>query len=244
MNLAIDVGNSHVKYAVFSSGQIIDSFCTPTVTVADIENLSGQYPGINAAIIMSGRGDIQDIEKYLYGKVEKLIVFDSSVPVPIKNLYNSPALGPDRLAAAVAANNLYPRSNIMVVDFGTAITIDMVTERGEYLGGNISPGAGTRFQALNQFTGKLPLCTLSEEISLTASDSQGAIRSGVAMGIIYEIEGYIRDLNEKYENLKIVFTGGESDYFVKKLKNTIFANYDLVLYGLNQILEYNAQSKH
>ena len=68
-----------------------------------------------------------------------------------------------------------------------------------------------------------------------------AIESGVVNGIVYEIEGYIRDLEQRYEDLRIVFTGGESDFFAKRLKNTIFATYDLVAYGLNRILEYNAK---
>ncbi len=138
---------------------------------------------------------------------------------------------------------LYPGNNVLIVDFGTAITFDFVSAEGEFLGGNISPGAATRFRALHHFTDTLPLCSFpqQEKPTLLGDSTRSAIESGVVNGIVYEIEGYIRDLEQRYEDLRIVFTGGESDFFAKRLKNTIFATYDLVAYGLNRILEYNAK---
>ena len=96
---------------------------------------------------------------------------------------------------------------------------------------------------MNRFTGTLPLCSLpqQEKATLLGDSTRSAIEFGVTNGIVYEIEGYIRDLEQRYEDLRIVFTGGESDFFAKRLKNTIFATYDLVAYGLNRILEYNAK---
>jgi len=152
-----------------------------------------------------------------------------------------PGTGADRLAAAVGANTIYPNSDILIVDFGTAITIDVVSG-GEFLGGNITPGAAIRFKALHHFTKKLPLCSLNDNpTELFGNTSVSAIECGVVNGIVYEIEGYIRDLQRKYSDLRIIFTGGDSNFFAKRLKNTIFATYDLVAYGLNRILEYNAE---
>ena len=98
------------------------------------------------------------------------------------------------------------------------------------------------FKALHHFTKKLPLCSLNDNpTELFGNTSVSAIECGVVNGIVYEIEGYIRDLQRKYSDLRIIFTGGDSNFFAKRLKNTIFATYDLVAYGLNRILEYNAE---
>ena len=72
-------------------------------------------------------------------------------------------------------------------------------------------------------------------------DTVSAIEGGVVNGIVYEVEGYIRDLERRYPSLRIIFTGGDSNFFAKRVKKTIFATYDLVAYGLNRILEYNAK---
>ena len=128
-----------------------------------------------------------------------------------------------------------------MVDFGTAITFDMVTAAGEYLGGNISPGAMTRYRALHDYTATLPLLSLPESVTQLGDSSASAVGSGVAQGIIYEVEGYIREMSARYEDMKIIFTGGDANYFAKRLKNAIFATCDLIIYGLNTILEYNAK---
>lgn len=242
MNLAIDLGNSWAKCGVMDNGQAVEIFRMRDLTTEYLDAIFESYPGIDAAIMTASRSTVPGIQDFLRKRVEKFILFDPSVPVPIKNLYETPhTLGSDRLAAAVAANAIYPANNILVVDFGTAITIDLVSDQGEFLGGNISPGASIRFKALHEYTSRLPLLDLHENENHLGRNSKEAIENGVINGIVYEIDGYIRDLDKKIDNLKIIFTGGESNFFVKRFKNTIFANYDLVVYGLNRILEYNAE---
>lgn len=153
-------------------------------------------------------------------------------------------MGRDRLAAAVGANAIYPENDVLIFDFGTAITIDIVTKEGEFLGGNISPGVQSRFRALHDYTARLPLLSMPGDpgvaIPLVADSTDDAITSGVINGIQFEIEGYIEQLSASHDSLKIIFTGGDGIFFAKRLKNTIFATYDLVVHGLNRILEYNA----
>jgi type III pantothenate kinase len=84
--------------------------------------------------------------------------------------------------------------------------------------------------------------SLEEEVEAIGSDTVSAIRSGVVSGITYELEGYIARAEAEFEDLRIIFTGGDANYFAKRLKNTIFATADLVILGLNKILEYNAKS--
>ena len=241
MNLAVDIGNTLAKLTLIENGQVADYVRTGTPDTDFVKKYLAGNPGITAAIMVAPGTEYDGIEKFLRENFKKFIRFDHTVGIPLKNLYKTPeTLGPDRLAAAVGANALYPDSNVLIVDFGTAITIDFVSERGEFLGGNISPGASARFRALNQFTKTLPLCSLNPGTVLVGDTTPAAVESGVANGIVYEIEGYIRDMETKYGSLNIIFTGGDNDYFAKRLKNPIFATYDLVAYGLNRILEHNA----
>ena len=243
MNLAIDIGNTLAKLAVIDDGQVVDFQKTEKIDSAFVEKILEENPEIEAAIIVS-TGEYETAwEQMLEKRMKRFIRFGAETPIPIENGYATPqTLGLDRLAAAVAANALYPNSNVLIVDFGTAITVDFVSAEGRFLGGNISPGAATRFRALHHFTKRLPLCELDEDsVRLLGNSTQTAIESGVVNGIVYEIEGYIRDLQQRYNNLRIIFTGGEGDFFAKRLKNTIFATYDVVAYGLNRILEYNAK---
>lgn len=242
MNLAIDIGNTFAKLAIIENGQVVDFLRTETLDRAYLVELLAAHPEITAAIISSSREWDETVESLLRERMKTFIRFTTAVPVPIRNRYATPeTLGPDRLAAAVGANALYPDSNILIVDFGTAMTIDFVSAGNEFLYGNISPGAGMRFRALHEFTRKLPLHHLTEETVFMGNTSASAIESGVINGIVYEIEGYIRDLTAKYHDLRIIFTGGDGNFFAKRLKNAIFATYDLVPYGLNRILEYNAE---
>ena len=151
-------------------------------------------------------------------------------------------LGKDRLAAAVGANYLQPGKDLLVIDAGTAITYELIDASGSYLGGNISPGMTTRFRALNLFTEKLPLVVEQEYIPLVGTDTETAIQAGVVNGIVCEMDGYIEMLRLKYPNLLVFLTGGHSFYFERRLKNSIFADINLVLTGLNRILEYNVEN--
>jgi len=92
---------------------------------------------------------------------------------------------------------------------------------------------------LHEFTGRLPLVEVKTESPFLGNDTQSAILSGVIYGIIFEMDGYIAGLKEEYSTLSTFLTGGSAFLFVNKLKNAIFANENLVLIGLNRILQYN-----
>jgi type III pantothenate kinase len=242
LNLAIDIGNTFIKMALFEEGQIVDVWRMKEFDEATISKIFDDSPLIDKAIVVDGRGGQQTLEELVSGRVATYIHFWHSVPVPIKNLYSTPAtLGYDRLAAAVGAHTIYPHNPVLIVDFGTAITYDLVTAEGEFLGGNISPGAQSRFRALHDHTRTLPLLSLAGEVTLIGRTTAAAIENGVAMGILFETEGYMEALRGDYSEIKTIFTGGDANYFAKRVKNPIFATSDLVFYGLNAILEYNAK---
>ena len=184
----------------------------------------------------------EDLMTYLKSKLKHFVFFDEHVALPLQVNYETPnTLGKDRLAAVVGANYLCPNRNVLVIDAGTAITYEMVEASGIYIGGNISPGMTTRFRALNQFTKKLPLLVEDENIPQLGVSTKTAIQAGVVNGIVFEMDGYIDMLRAKYHDLLVFLTGGHSFYFERRLKNSIFADINLVLTGLNRILEYNVE---
>ena len=229
--------------ALMERGQIVDTFRMHGYEPGTVEAVFRDYPAIGKAILVCTRDGMEEIEKDVSGRVKRYIRFDHTVPVPIENMYSTPlTLGYDRLAGAVGAHPIYPNHPVLIADFGTAITYDIVTAAGEFLGGNISPGAQSRFRALNEYTSTLPLRGLADNQGFLGKSTDSAIENGVAWGIVFETEGYIRTLKREYDEIKIIFTGGDANYFAKLVKNPIFATSDLVFYGLNAILEYNSGS--
>lgn len=244
MNLVVDIGNTLVKLAVFDGGEIVFQRCAERLHPSMLEELFAAWP-VRRAVVASTRGETDEVTELLRPHVEYLLEFTSQTPVPIGNAYLTPeTLGRDRLAAAVGAAVLYPGRNVLVVDFGTALTIDLVTADGTFRGGCISPGMKTRFRALHDYTAKLPLCAAAEGGELSGLTTRQAIELGVMNGITFEIEGYAARMREQIDDLCVIFTGGDANFFVKRIKNTIFANCNLVFCGLNRILEYNASEEH
>jgi type III pantothenate kinase len=129
---------------------------------------------------------------------------------------------------------------VLVIDAGTAITFDFLSAT-KYNGGNISPGIDMRFRALNKFTIKLPLVARSEDFSFPARNTTDAIIAGVITGVTYEINEYIRTFKKKYKNLKIIITGGDSSFLKDKISAGVIYIPDIVIDGLNFILDYNAK---
>lgn len=244
MNLIIDIGNTRAKVALFSCGKLIESYIVEPLTKEYIDELLQRHPGVNQAIVSSTRDNIDEVVAMLDDIVDYVVGFKPGLtPVPIGNDYHTPlTLGADRLAAAVGGVVLYPESDLLIIDLGTAITVDYV-EGGSFKGGNISPGVTTRFRALADYTAKLPLCSPTYDVLEYGRTTQEAIEQGVMRGVEQEIQGYIDGFSKKNVKKSIILTGGEAKYFVKRIKNTIFADCEPVFFGLNAILEYNAEKQ-
>lgn len=143
--------------------------------------------------------------------------------------YNLPEyLSYDRAAYLIATGFLFKDKPCTVFDFGTTLTVDFISAGGRYLGGNVSPGCRTRFKSLNRYSKSLPLLDTPEDILQEGNSVESSVESGVILGIMFEIEGYIR---QRPQNI-VVFTGGDAIYFAKKMKNSIFVVCNLVLMGL------------
>ena len=163
-------------------------------------------------------------------------------PVPIASRYQTPrTLGADRMAAAVGAWSRWPGRNVLIVDIGTCATFDFLSEDGEYLGGNISPGPLMRLKALHQFTGKLPLVDALGEMPEFGNTTETAIRCGVLNGLRHEIEGYVERYRKMYPRLVVCFTGGVHLDLALADDVEVVTDPYLVPEGLYCILHYNEQ---
>ena len=241
MNLCIDQGNSSTKIGVFDGNILIES------SVFELNNLTKAVEiidrfNIESCIISSVTNQDDYFQRILKQRIKNYFELSHETLVPIENSYLTPeTLGKDRLAAVVGAAFLKPKSDILVIDAGTAITYDFIDSKGVYSGGNIAPGLDMRLRSLHEFTEKLPLIKPAQNSSFLGNDTKSAILSGAVYGIALEIDGYINTLKIKYPQLSTFLTGGSTFYFDTKVKNAIFAEKNLVLIGLNRILQYNVQ---
>lgn len=241
MNLIIEQGNTSTKVAIYKEKQLEVSFMYKQFGVEEVSSICKKYQPTKGIYSTVSNVD-EELIGYLKRTLRHFVFLDETVELPITVQYKTPkTLGKDRLAAVVGAYSLQPERDLLVIDAGTAITYEVVEASGVYLGGNISPGMTTRFKALNHFTKKLPLVCEKNEVLMVGDDTISAIQAGVVNGIVYEMDGYIEALRLKYPNLFVFLTGGHSFYFESRLKNSIFADINLVLTGLNIILEYNVE---
>jgi type III pantothenate kinase len=244
MNLILDIGNSQAKVAIFNNRKILKNIIADEFDLELLSELKAQYPDLTHSILCSVAERDEKLIDILNREFEMFVELNYLTPIPIENLYESKeSLGQDRLAAAVGANHLFPGSDLLVIDAGTAITYDVVDSQNRFLGGNISPGLETRFRSLHEFTQKLPLVEISDQWPLIGKTTEEAIRAGVQAGILYEMDAMIDRIRDQYVDCKVVLTGGDSFFFDQKLRNTLFVMYELTLLGLNRILEYNAEKK-
>ncbi len=242
MNLVIDIGNSRTKFSVFNLGEEVTTQSIDVFDRESVDRLLKDYPSVNRAILSSVKDFSTDIKKHLKEKFEQFIELDHLTPLPFRNCYQTKeTLGKDRLAAVAGAFTLCPGANVLVIDAGTAITYDLINSNGDYLGGNISPGLEMRFKALHQFTSRLPLIEKSDFNSLFGKTTCEAIRAGVQNGIVYEVDSTIESFKVFYKNITVIITGGDADFFDKKLKNSFFVHFNLIPIGLNRILEHNGE---
>lgn len=239
MQLVIDIGNTRVKAALFEGLELKHFFVYDSTTELLASGILEKY-AVTDCILASVVNEIEPFLEMLRWKV-KLLLFNADTPVPIKNLYKSAhTLGSDRLAGAVGGNNFSPNSNVLVIDAGTCIKYNFITNNNEYLGGGISPGLQMRFKAMHTFTSRLPLLEVDEKADvLIGRDSNESIISGAQKGAVAEVDGIIEEYKSQYPDIKVVLTGGDVNFFAKRLKNSIFADQNLILKGLNVILEYN-----
>ncbi len=236
MNLIIDIGNNSAKFFLFKGEQIILHTRKSNSSFDIINEWNGLYE-IKKVIISSVIADSNELLEQISKLQCPVVRFNNSMPLPLEINYKTPGtLGSDRIAAAIGAWNEAPERNILVIDAGSAITIDFISKEGKYNGGNIAPGIKMRLKALHEYTDRLPLIDKDGDVPTIGYDTETAIRSGVITGICHEIDGYINYFKQKYCDVLVFLTGGDEKPLKNRIKNCIFADKYLVAKGLNRIL--------
>ena len=247
MHLCIDIGNTRSKIGVFrhlpkkpdACSDLVDTcVVNEPLQIVHLRNMMRKYP-ISHSLLSSVTQHSSLINGYLE-QYTNFMELNHLTPLPIINRYATPqTLGKDRLAAVVGGNHLYPFSDILVIDAGTCIKYDFLDKTGIYWGGSISPGIQMRFKALHTFTQKLPLVAWQDDAPLTGNSTESSILSGVINGTFAEVDGIIEQYKAKNSDLLVIMTGGDANLFESRFKSRIFAQPNLVLYGLHKILIHN-----
>lgn len=236
--LAIDIGNTLSKAVHFEGTVIVSRW------IFDISEDISEWPvwknePVNIPIVLSSVRPLKEEFIRDLTKKGKLYIVRGTSPVSFTVEYNSrETLGPDRLALMAGAHLLYPGKDLIVIDAGSCITLDLLTSASRYLGGSISPGIDMRLKAMHHYTAALPLEQKDEAIHFPGKTTRESIISGAQEGALFEMTHRIESLRQQYPELLVIVAGGDAAYFVKNLKNSIFASPDLVFQGLRMILNH------
>jgi len=237
----MDIGNTATKLAVFQSDKMIQVQTVATTNMlAEVEALLKKFSRVKHGLLSSVKM-IDDLELKRLQKLLPIKILDVSFQLPFKNAYDTPhTLGVDRLALMAAAVQQYSKRNVLVIDAGSCVTYDFMDSNQNYLGGAISPGVEMRYKALETFTSNLPLLEKTPPNQRIGSSTEASIHSGVIHGLLHEMEGTIKEYQNKYTDLTVILTGGDTDFLCKQFKISIFANSNFLLEGLNFLLEFNS----
>jgi type III pantothenate kinase len=238
--LVIDIGNSRTKIAVFEGRGLVRADYIEHADKEVVLSYFDQYD-IQQSILSSVNEETSAWEEILK-KRTAYIRFSAETGNGIEMRYKTPGtLGLDRLAGVIGAKALFPGRNCLVIDAGTCITYDAIDKNSVYKGGSISPGLVMRLKAMHTFTGRLPLITWADFEGLEGHDTVTSMLSGVVNGTLAEVVGLIEKYQSYYPDLQVILCGGDTNFFDRRLKNSIFAHTfktepDLVLIGLNEVI--------
>ena len=236
--LCFDFGNTRLKCAVFETRELKEVLVLADDSDETIKGLIEKYHPQKS--LLSSVIDHNPAVEMILTQSTKFHKLDHHSKIPITTPVGKPeTIGADRLGLAVAAADLFPGKNNLVIGLGTAITYNFINKYNEFLGGGISPGMELRFKSLQIYTAKLPLIEKDWNFPLVGYDTRTNILSGVILGMAKEIDGMIDAYAKKYRNFNVLLTGGDAPYFVYHLKNMIFADPNLIYKGLYAISEFN-----
>lgn len=239
MLLAIDIGNTNISFGLFSGARIIKGFNIPTkgyglarlkknLLKADIDDavICSVVPWA-CGILEGDLGRLLGRRPYIIGK---------DIKVPIRNLYRKPKqVGQDRLVNAYAGVMLYG-APLIVVDFGTAVTFDVISKNKAYLGGMILPGLQISLDALAEKTALLPKIKLSRPKEFIGRDTKNSILSGTVYGFSMLSDSLVTKIKDKIgRNSKVIGTGGNINLMAKFCHRLDKIDRELTLKGLNLI---------
>lgn len=237
--LALSVGNTNVRYAIMERDRVLSrgSFR------ADVEPLG---PELEASGALEGAGRYEvvvaaSVRPDLLGRIEDRLrctgttvqVAGRDFAVPIENLYCRPEeVGVDRLLVVLAASRLFPGEATVVVDLGTALTVNVGSPRGEFAGGLIGLGATTAARALPRYAPRLPRLVLEKPSRFLGRTTRQAINDGIVWEVAGGVERMLRGLRETCEwPLRVLATGGDAELVAPLVEGIERVDPDLLLRG-------------
>lgn len=241
--LAVDIGNTHITAGVFREGRLLKRAFTKTQckSFKFFKRLISRFAVRNAVICSvvpkAGTRVKKELTVLLGGLKPHIIGKD--IKVPLVNRYrHARQLGQDRLVAAYAASLIYGPP-LVVVDFGTAISFDVVSREKEYCGGMIFPGLQLCLDALKEHTALLPAVSVSAPKECIARDTRNSMLSGVVYGIAAVTDGCIKKIKEKIgKNALVVATGGSAKCMRAYCREIQNIDTDLVIKGIQLVYQY------
>jgi len=256
MLLAIDAGNTNIVFAVHDGETIrcewravtktsrtADEYAVLLKPLLELNGLKFEdfHTAIIATVVPAALFDLRQFCRH-YLKVEPLVIGDPEVALGLKVLTDHPeSVGADRLVNSVAAHALYG-GPLIVVDFGTATTFDIVSVNGDYEGGVISPGVNLSVEALHKAAAMLPRVAIVRTQSVIGKDTVPAMQSGIYWGYIGLIEGLVARIKAEYgQPMTVIATGGLGRVFYRQTPAIDHYDPDLTIRGLVQIYARNAK---
>lgn len=258
MLLTVDVGNTNIVIGVFDNEEL----CATWYIATDVHKTSDEYAVLLVNLFKNNKLTMSDIDGMIISCVApplvdvfedlcnrhlktELLIVGPGIKTGVRiNMDNPREVGADRVVNAVAAHHLY-EGLLIVIDFGTATTLDVISEDGDYLGGAIAPGIGIASEALFEHTAKLPRVELHRPSHAIGKNTVTAMQSGLIFGYVGLIEGIVARMQIELDaKAHVIATGGLADVIAKETELIDDVVPGLTLLGLRLIYELNMQQPH
>ncbi len=232
----INIGNTNTQYAFAENGIPGQIFSVPTNDFKPDEIIPSGIVPVVASVVPAVASRLNPLSPFMISTDIKTGIDWSEV--------NRHTIGADRIANAIMLANGNYELPAACIDFGTAITFEIIDKERRFIGGSISPGRRLLRQALNNYTAQLPLIDIYDELpDNCGSDTPSAMRLGVDAGAIGMVEGIIKAITHKLGMpLKLIATGGDADFFVRHIEGLEFGGSNFTLKGILKAWEMNHES--
>lgn len=214
MTLCFDFGNTRLKYAFFDGSQLRETGFLADLSLASIAEITSTHT-ISFVAICSVIEIPDAIIDFLKANFQVHLIAKEDATVRF-SAYDASTLGLDRLILAEGCLAEFPSQNSLCICLGTCITYNLISSEGEFIGGAISPGLQMRAKAMAEFTDKLPLVSLKPDFTPWGTDTNSNLNAGVMAGTLFEINGYVKEAESRYPNLKVILTGGDAGHFAER----------------------------
>ncbi len=232
----INIGNTNTQYALAENGIPGDVYSVPTSDFDPDKIIPPGAVPVVASVVPAAAERLKHLSPFMISTDIRTGINWTAV--------NRHTIGADRIANAIMLANSEYELPAACIDFGTAITFEVIDKDHKFIGGSISPGRRLLRQALNSYTAQLPLIDMYEELpDNCGSDTPSAMRLGVDAGAIGMVEGIIKTITDKLGmSLKLIAIGGDADFFVRHIEGLEFGGRNFTLKGILKAWGMNHES--